>query len=336
MQSLTAAARTLTARKSAGKVQLSVSDLQVNVIPTKEGQTVTLMCSTSCALTETPAAYIWYKNREFLYEDWSPWYQELVYSEEGVTYSCAIKGHKDLRAPDVSVGTGDNYCWSVNYENRRICALQGSSVNISTIYSHPHNQQPTSKYWYKIRRRGEGETEVMMNAAGRVKCYDNMGRHILEIKHLQKNDSALYTFKVQRFDGKWKQSDFAGVTLVATGLRVKFSPAVVMEGECETVTCSTSCPLSGNTTYMWYLNGRLLPQSQNKHLVLDPAGTQHAGRYSWAVRNGKKDTSSREKTLIVLSVTKEQASSAEKRGLPVNLQRLKRQKTRSRSSRKQD
>lgn len=76
----------------------------MKVIPTGKGQTVTLMCSTSCPLTENPPAYIWYKNREFLYQDWSPWYQELVPSEEAVTYSCAIKGYEDLRAPEVSVG----------------------------------------------------------------------------------------------------------------------------------------------------------------------------------------------------------------------------------------
>ncbi|KAG7999339.1 hypothetical protein GBF38_000137, partial [Nibea albiflora] len=85
------------------RIQLHVTDLQVKVIPTTEGQTVSLMCSTSCPLTENPAAYIWYKNREFLYQDWSPWYQQLVSSEEAVTYSCAIKGYEDLRAPEVSV-----------------------------------------------------------------------------------------------------------------------------------------------------------------------------------------------------------------------------------------
>ena len=82
----------------------TISELQVKVIPATEGQTVTLMCSTSCPRTENPAVYIWYKNREFLYEDWSPWYQELVSSEEAVTYSCAVKGYEDLRAPEVSVG----------------------------------------------------------------------------------------------------------------------------------------------------------------------------------------------------------------------------------------
>ena len=82
----------------------SFSDLQVKVIPATEGQTVSLICSSSCPLTENPAAYIWYKNGEFLYQDWSPWYQQLVSSEEAVRYSCAIKDYKHLRAPEVSVG----------------------------------------------------------------------------------------------------------------------------------------------------------------------------------------------------------------------------------------
>ena len=132
MQMITAAERLLTTQNSAGTTKLSsvlqvqwlpviyyfktkasiqililfsiTSDLQVKVIPATEGQTVTLMCSTSCPLTENPAVYIWYKNREFLYQDWSPWYQQLVSSEKTVTYSCAIKGYEDLRAPQVSVG----------------------------------------------------------------------------------------------------------------------------------------------------------------------------------------------------------------------------------------
>ena len=62
------------------------------------------MCSSSCPLTESPVVYIWYKNTEFLYQDSSPWYQELINMEESVTYSCAVKGSEHLRAPEVSVG----------------------------------------------------------------------------------------------------------------------------------------------------------------------------------------------------------------------------------------
>ncbi|KAE8300501.1 hypothetical protein D5F01_LYC00642 [Larimichthys crocea] len=356
---------------------LYVSDLQVKVIPTTEGQRVSLMCSTSCPLTENPAVYIWYKNREFLYEDWSPWYQQLVSSEEAVTYSCAIKGYEDLRAPEVSVelrvqktheeryvlltcGTscplidaqtaykwyqGGNYlynsgqqffvttfsdeghscavnnhedlhsaqvcpddenCWSVNYVSRRICALQGSSVNISSEYLHPENQQPKSKCWYKIKRSVEEDAEELIKAAVRVEYHDNMkNHHILTINDLKKSDSAEYKFRLQKVAKEWKQSVLPGVTLVVTALTVKFaSSAVVTEGQRVTLTCSTSCPLSDNTNYIWYLNSRplTLPENQHKQLVLDPVSSQHAGRYSCAVKT-HNILSSFEKTLTVHSNT---------------------------------
>lgn len=84
---------------------LIISALQVKVLPTTDGQTVTLTCtSTACALSDKPAAYIWYKNQEVLYQDWSPWYQELVPSEKADNYSCAIKGLEVLRAPAATVG----------------------------------------------------------------------------------------------------------------------------------------------------------------------------------------------------------------------------------------
>ncbi|XP_047433355.1 uncharacterized protein LOC125003442 [Mugil cephalus] len=301
-------------------VQLIVSDLQVKVIPATEGQTVMLMCSTSCPLTENPAAYIWYKNREFLSEDWSPWYQELVSSEEAVTYSCAVKGYEDLRAPEVSVDSvtptcfsvtyaegrmcshnqtsvaescsityprayevnvrrisnessvavscttscpmsdlqtdyrwyqnrqlsntrksqefsvsptkglscavkdqdhllspevcpDEENCWTVNYISRRICALKGSSVNISSKYSHPHKKKPKSKSWYKVETSGE----QLIEDAGRVVFHDNMkNQHVLTIKNLKKEDSAEYKFRLQGDDEERKRDDVPGVTLVVT------------------------------------------------------------------------------------------------------------------------
>ncbi|GAA6221686.1 uncharacterized protein LOC108887219 [Lates japonicus] len=366
------------------------------------------MCSTSCPLTENPAAYIWYKNRELLYQDWSPWYQQLVSSEEAVTYSCAIKGYEDLRAPEVSVdsvtstcfsvtyakgrmcsyhqksedepcsityptevhvqktpagkfvkvscntscpladsqtsyswywnrifytsskspysvdsrlsGTNfscavkghedlfsaevcinDKTCWVVNYVKRRICALRGSSVNISSEYSYPYNEQPKSKFWYITKRSGEEEAEKLIEAVGRVEYHDNMkNHHILTIKKLKKNDSAEYTFRIQQHNEGWKQSDLPGVMLIVTDLKVKFTPsAVVTEGQRVTLTCSTSCPLTDDINYIWYLNSRplTLPENQSKHLVLDPVSSQHAGNYSCAVKT--QNIRSSEKTLTV-------------------------------------
>ncbi|XP_076741481.1 uncharacterized protein LOC143419088 [Maylandia zebra] len=280
-----------------------VAELQVKVIPATEGQTVTLMCSSSCPLTEKPAAYIWYKNREFLYEDWSPWYQELLSSEEAVTYSCAVKGYEHLRAPQVSVdsitqicfsvtygntsfhnetsvnerhsityprevhvqrasftsvfvtltcntscnltddqtvymwyhnkinyyenqhhsthnsSTGVQYknCWRVNYVSRRIFALEGSSVNITSEYSHPDNMKPEFKCWSKKWRKDKVEVEELIEAAGRVEYQDNMkNQHILTINNLKKNDSGGYTFRFNKDHKRWTQSDLPGVFLIVT------------------------------------------------------------------------------------------------------------------------
>ncbi|CAK6972965.1 uncharacterized protein LOC121910145 isoform X3, partial [Scomber scombrus] len=306
------------------EVLLHVADLQVKVIPATEGQTVSLICSSSCPLTENPAAYIWYKNREFLYQDWSPWYQQLVSSEEAVRYSCAVKGYEHLRAPEVSVDsvtstcftvtyakgrmcsekqtsvdescsityprevglqrtpaekdhvtltcttgcpladkqtayrwykkrnlmkdekkqqlsvpsssldifscavkdhkdlhsaevcTDDKSCWSVNYIRRRICALEGSSVDISSQYLYPDNKKPRSKFWYKIKRSGEGEAVKPTEDTGRVQHVDIMNnQHILRINNLKKNDSAEYTFGFQKDDGG-SNSNPLGVTLIVS------------------------------------------------------------------------------------------------------------------------
>ncbi|XP_039857962.1 uncharacterized protein LOC120715097 isoform X2 [Simochromis diagramma] len=391
-----------------------VTELQVKVIPATEGQTVTLMCSSSCPLTEKPAAYIWYKNREFLYEDWSPWYQELLSSEEAVTYSCAVKGYEHLRAPEVSVGSitetcfsvtyakgrmcssqqtsvdescsitypreihvqrtpaehrgnirltcnsscflteplisfvwyenrkptvkegkqilvfishpdslscavkgledvrsadvcVNDSCWSLNYVHSRICALEGSSVNISSKYSYPDYEQIQSKCWYKVK--GNAEEDVRRNLtedADHVEYDDSMkNQHILRLKKLKRDDSAEYRFTITAENEEVKQFDFPGVTLIVTELRVKMSPsAVVTEGQRVTLTCSTSCPLTDNTNYIWYLNSRPLTprENQNKHLILDPVSREDAGSYSCAVKTNK-DISSAPKTLTVQSIT---------------------------------
>ncbi|XP_030586515.1 B-cell receptor CD22-like [Archocentrus centrarchus] len=355
-------------------ISLRVTELQVKVIPATEGQTVTLMCSSSsCPLTENPAAYIWYKNREFLYEDWSPWYQELLSSEEAVTYSCAVKGYEHLRAPELSVdsitptcfnvthakgemcssqqpcsityprevhvvrtsgntltcsttclltdpqtdyvwfrngqknhenqristqsslkdnfycavkGVQDKNCWRVNYVSRRICALEGSSVNIISEYSHPENMKPENKFWSKT-----GKGENMIEPSGRVEYHDNMkNQHILTIKNLTKNDSGGYTFRLRKEDEELKQSDQPGVILIVTELRVEMSPsAVVTEGQRVTLTCRTSCPLTHNTNYIWYFNNQpvTLTEAQNKHLILDPVSRENVRNYSCAVEINK-------------------------------------------------
>lgn len=83
-------------------------------------------------------------------------------------------------------------------------------------------------------------------------------------------------------------------------LRVRFTPsAAVTEGQRVTLTCGTSCPLTDDTNYIWYLNSRPLDltKRQSKHLVLDLVSGEHEGNYSCAVEN--RQMRSLEKMLTV-------------------------------------
>lgn len=128
------------------EIKLQVADLQVKVFPSTNAQAVTLMCNTSCPLTKNPAAFVWYKNRELLYEDWSPWYRELVSSEKAVKYSCAINDGVNARSPEVSVDSVTPNCFSVTYAEGRICPHDLKSVNVpcSITYAKDLHIQLTS------------------------------------------------------------------------------------------------------------------------------------------------------------------------------------------------
>ncbi|KAM9769635.1 uncharacterized protein ACNS7B_004677 [Menidia menidia] len=388
--------------------EIHIADLQVKVLPSTEGQTVILMCSTSCPLTENPGYIVWFKNREFFYEDWSPWYQELVSGEEAARYSCAVKRYEDLRSPEVSVDSVTPNCFSVTYEKGkmcpgnlksvdapcsityprgihvqftskrydhvgltcntscpeadphtafrwywdralmsscesqnvasfqnfaqrfscavkgnedlhseeicrqtsctskanyvrdRVCALEGSSVDIIT--ASPYEEHVMfNAVWFKAKlnfykdytAKGPWDSNFKLFVfSSLVENFDDKDYlYTLRINDLKRNDSGRYLFSFK------KQS----MMLIVTGLKVIMNPsAEVTEGQKVTLTCSTSCPLTMTTTYMWYFNGEPLngPVNQKKHLILDPVDPQHAGNYSCAVRISNL-LSSTEETLTV-------------------------------------
>lgn len=122
-------------------------------------------------------------------------------------------------------GVAQKTCWTVNYVNRRICALESSSVNILSEYSHPDNQQPTSKFWYKKNSSDGGQATKLTEVSSRVKYSDKKDQHVLTIKNLKKTDSAEYTFRLRRESEECKRPHLPGVTLTVTGNSVEFRAA---------------------------------------------------------------------------------------------------------------
>ncbi|XP_045568578.1 sialoadhesin-like [Salmo salar] len=239
-----------TGRKYTGDpgVTLSVTALQVMVTPPRWATSKTLTCSTTCTLTDNPT-YIWYKNGQHLDESTSPQYKYSVSSNYEDSYSCAVKGHEDLHSPAVCVQ--GQICSRVTYTKRRICVLKGSTVDISCTYVGYYST--TSTFWFRSDKSTPEDLTSDPGYAGRVKYTGTYrGPFILRITDLREEDSAEYRFTFKTDYVEWGHS-FPGTTLSVTGLQVKVTPAA--EGQ-KTLTCSTTCTLTDNPTYIWYKNGQ--------------------------------------------------------------------------------
>ncbi|XP_045061198.1 B-cell receptor CD22 [Coregonus clupeaformis] len=256
-------------------VTLSVTALQV-VTTLHWSKRKTLTCSTtSCPLTGNPT-YTWYKNGQIVTEKTSSY---SVDSKAADSYSCAVKGHEDLHSPAVCV-QGQS-CKRVTYTKRRICALKGSTVDISCTYVGYYST--ISTFWFRsdrlIPKDLTKDPEYFSRALER-------GHSTLTITDLREEDSAEYRFTFKKWNNfEWGHS-FPGTTLTVTDLQVKVTPDTVSEGHSVTLTCSTTCTLTDkpNPTYIWYKNGQRLdePTSQqypSKMVVWDSS----VNSYSCAV-----------------------------------------------------
>ncbi|XP_031677498.1 sialoadhesin isoform X2 [Oncorhynchus kisutch] len=267
-------------------VTLSVTGLQVKV--TGGHQDKTLTCSTTCTLTDNPT-YIWYKNGQHLDESTSPQYKDPVSSNYEDSYSCAVKGHEDLHSPAVCVQGQD--CNIVTYTKRTICALKGSTVDISCTYGSGYDTV-TSSLWFSSKQKSRWRDKLMPEDlttdpgyAGRVEYVGEKerGRSTLRITDLRitdlrEEDSAEYKFIFNTQTSRWGHS-FPGTTLTVTDLQVKVTPAT--EAGKRTLTCITTCTLTDNPTYIWYKNGHKVKEDTSR---LDSDSFSDADSYSCAVK----------------------------------------------------
>uniref|UniRef100_A0A674AQV7 B-cell receptor CD22 n=1 Tax=Salmo trutta TaxID=8032 RepID=A0A674AQV7_SALTR len=281
-------------------VSLTVTDLQVKITTSMFSRWVTLNCGT-CTLTDNPT-YIWYRNGYKVKEDTSSLYSDYI--SDADSYSCAVKGHENLHSPAVCV-RGHN-CWSVTYPHHGVCALKGSSVDISSTYD-SGDATITSVLWFSPKRSASWKDELIpedLNTdpgyAGRVEYAGEKerGRSTLRITDLREEDSAEYKFIFNTETSGWGYS-FPGTTLTVTGLQVRIKdPTNIIEGKCLSLFCESICFLQDNPSYIWYKNGQRLISHETKYLYLNPVSSEDTGRYSCAVEN-HEDLHSPEETLTV-------------------------------------
>ncbi|XP_041959180.1 B-cell receptor CD22-like [Alosa sapidissima] len=263
---------------------LSVAALQVAMSPAwvTKGQTLTLTCSTTCPLSTNPT-FTWSKplSSQPIIRGNTLTLTSVSEIDAG-SYSCAIKGLEDHPSYSVCV-LG---CWSVTYNTpQSICAVEGSSVDMSCSYSYPNNVTVTKTFWHK-----QGSVEDLKNTGAyknRVTYLGNTRNECgLKIESVRESDSGEYQFQFITNDPRGNMSGSPGVTLLVSSLQVMMSSAAVTEGGTVSLTCNSTCP-ANNITYTWFQNRAPLTQHTSRDLILDPVNSDDAGNYSCAEGNEK-------------------------------------------------
>ncbi|XP_053085282.1 B-cell receptor CD22-like [Pangasianodon hypophthalmus] len=257
-------------------VSLSVTDLKVTVTDLSNGYKK-LCCFTTCTLSNNPT-YIWYKNRQRVTDK----NRNKLYVSSGDenSYSCAVRGHEELRSPAVCV-SDEKSCWSVTYSTQTICSLIGSSVDILSYYTFPNNQKMTKAFWF-IKEQADAEPVDVREDdeyQGRVQyTHSSQNNCSLRITNLRERDAQTYRFRFYTDDPNGKYTGQPGVSLSVTDLKIMVSDSGSGQKK---LSCITTCTLSNRPTYIWYKNGQRVSDCKSASCTV--AAVSGAVSYSCAV-----------------------------------------------------
>ncbi|CAI5681323.1 unnamed protein product [Oreochromis niloticus] len=239
-------------------VTLTVTDIKVTGSTGRK-----LDCVTRC--NPYASSYVWYKNGQQVNGVSSSSY-EMPYDNKN-SYSCALKGFDDFHSPLVCAK--DQFCNRVNYSNRSICAVKGSSVDISCTYNN-FERVIQSQSWF---RSGRGSEDLREDSqyAGCVEVTET-GRKCstLRIRDLTESDSAEYHFKFKTHSFEWKSS-LPGTTLTVAVPQVKVSRISVHESQTEAeLICESSCSPAGRLSFVWFKNNQFMVEQSSYQDLFSP------------------------------------------------------------------
>ncbi|KAG9335397.1 hypothetical protein JZ751_004718, partial [Albula glossodonta] len=166
-------------------------------------------------------------------------------------------------------------------------------------YSYPSDNIVQKTVWFNYWPTPSEPEDLSENPQyrGRVQYLGNKDHDCsFRITGLTENDSATYRFRFLTNTGGGKYTGQPGVTLTVTGLQVTVDPDTVTEGQSVTLTCRTTCALTGSPAFIWYKNNQSLSFTSQEHQITASSGD--AGSYSCAVR-GYENLPSPAVTLIV-------------------------------------
>ncbi|XP_030284804.1 uncharacterized protein LOC115588352 [Sparus aurata] len=172
--------------------------------------------------------------------------------------------------------------WGVTYSSTEICALKGSTVDMSCTYTYPSTvKRVENRFWFTKESNGVyTDLRTDPQYSGRVQyiCVNN--NCTLRITDLRESDSAEYKFRfiIEQEGGKY--SGLPGVTLSVTEpLKLQ----VHRQHSNTYLSCVSSC--DDQTSFIWFKNGEKVPEN-NRYYYPDVVG--HADEYTCAVKGYEK------------------------------------------------
>uniref|UniRef100_A0A3P9IFH4 Ig-like domain-containing protein n=1 Tax=Oryzias latipes TaxID=8090 RepID=A0A3P9IFH4_ORYLA len=182
--------------------------------------------------------------------------------------------------------------WGVEYASKRICAFEGSTVEISCTYTYPpreYNKKTVvqRKFWYaKLKDSNPLDLKEDPDYAGRVTYHCSEKSCLLRISGLRLNDFAEYKF---RFETNQLYGSFIGspgVFLTETdapkSVSVSMSLTEIMEGSSVTLTCSSDANPAAK--FRWYKNNQTLLH-EDPRLILRSVQRSDSGKYHCVAEN---------------------------------------------------
>ncbi|XP_016114721.1 sialoadhesin-like, partial [Sinocyclocheilus grahami] len=171
--------------------------------------------------------------------------------------------------------------WKVFYKTGSICALKGSTVNMSCSYTYPQQYTLNYTFWFRRWDREMQNLKAYPEYKDRVEYIEDRQNKttILRLHNVTKNDESEYCCRYIIEKDKERWIDQPGIQLKVSALQVK-APQLVLEKERVNLTCETTCSLTD--AFIWYKNGQAL-KIHSKTLQLQSERSD-SGRYSCAIR----------------------------------------------------
>ncbi|XP_030284673.1 uncharacterized protein LOC115588301 [Sparus aurata] len=151
--------------------------------------------------------------------------------------------------------------WGVTYSFTEICALKGSTVDLSCTYTYPSTvKRVKNRFWFtKVSNGLYTDLRTDPEYSGRVQYNFGNNDCTLRITDLRESDSAEYKFRFTTNEPGGGYTGSPGVTLSVTDLQVRVDRSHVFPSELwARLMCHSSCRLRGRLLYVWYKNRRII------------------------------------------------------------------------------